>query len=104
VLAAGAGGWPRKLILVLAVGNFAAGKAISAPATDANTIFASRVLAAFGAALFSATALRVASALATLEKRCKALSTVTAGLTRATAPGAPIGTFIGGFGSWRTTL
>jgi DHA1 family inner membrane transport protein len=104
VLAAAAGGWPRKLILVLALGIFVAGNAISALATDVNTVLASRVLAGFGAALFSPTALGVASALATPAKRGKALSIVTAGLTGATALGAPVGTFIGGFGSWRTTL
>jgi predicted MFS family arabinose efflux permease len=104
VLAAVAGGWPRKLILVLALGIFVAGNAISALATDVNTVLLSRVLAGFGAALFSPTALGVASALAAPEKRGRALSIVTAGLTGATALGAPIGTFIGGFGSWRTTL
>jgi predicted MFS family arabinose efflux permease len=104
VLAAAAGGWPRKLILVLALGIFVAGNAISAMATDVNMVLASRVLAGFGAALFSPTALGVASALAAPEKRGKALSIVTAGLTGATALGAPIGTFIGGYGSWRTTL
>ncbi|WP_176332842.1 MFS transporter, partial [Caballeronia glathei] len=104
VLATVAGAWPRKLILVLALGIFVAGNAISALATDVNTVLLSRVLAGFGAALFSPTALGVASVLAAPEKRGRALSIVTAGLTGATALGAPIGTFIGGFGSWRTTL
>jgi MFS transporter, DHA1 family, inner membrane transport protein len=104
VMAAVAGGWPRKLILVLALGIFVAGNAISATATSVDTVLFSRVLAGFGAALFSPTALGVAAALAPPEKRGSALSFVTAGLTGATALGAPIGTFIGGFGSWRTTL
>ncbi|QYD72588.1 MFS transporter [Paraburkholderia edwinii] len=104
VMAAVAGGLPRKLILVVALGIFVAGNAISAVATSVDTVLFSRVLAGFGAALFSPTALGVASALAPPEKRGRALSIVTAGLTGATALGAPIGTFIGGFGSWRTTL
>jgi predicted MFS family arabinose efflux permease len=104
VMAAVAGGWPRKLLLVSALGIFVVGNAISALATDLNTVLLSRVLAGFGAALFAPTALGVASALATPEKRGRALATVTAGLTGATALGAPIGMFIGGFGSWRTTL
>jgi MFS transporter, DHA1 family, inner membrane transport protein len=104
LMAAVAGGLPRKLILVLALGIFMAGNAISAAATSADTVLFSRVLAGFGAALFSPTALGVAAALAPPEKRGRALSIVTAGLTGATALGAPIGTFIGGFGSWRTTL
>jgi DHA1 family inner membrane transport protein len=104
VMAAVAGGWPRKLLLVSALGIFVVGNAISALAMDLNTVLFSRVLAGFGAALFSPTALGVASALAAPEKRGRAFATVTAGLTGATALGAPIGVFIGGFGSWRTTL
>ena len=49
VLATVAGAWPRKLILVLALGIFVAGNAISALATDVNTVLLSRVLAGFGA-------------------------------------------------------
>jgi predicted MFS family arabinose efflux permease len=104
VMAAVAGGWSRKILLVSALGVFVAGNAISALATDLNWVLFSRVLAGFGAALFAPTALGVASALAAPEKRGRALATVTAGLTGATALGAPIGTFISGFGSWRTTL
>jgi predicted MFS family arabinose efflux permease len=104
VMAAVAGGWPRKLLLVSALCIFVAGNAISALATDLHWVLLSRVMAGFGAALFSPTALGVAAALATPEKRGRALSTVTVGLTGATALGSPIGTFIGGFGSWRTTL
>jgi predicted MFS family arabinose efflux permease len=54
--------------------------------------------------MFAPTALGVAATLASHERRGRALSTVTAGLAGATALGAPVGTFIGGFGSWRTTL
>lgn len=104
VMAAAAGNLPRKLLLVLALGIFVVGNAISALATDLNWVLLSRALAGFGAALFAPTALGVASALASPEKRGRALATVTAGLTGATALGSPIGTFIGGFGSWRSTL
>ncbi|MFC0400199.1 MFS transporter [Paraburkholderia rhizosphaerae] len=104
VMAAVTSAWPRKLVLVLALAIFVAGNAMSAVATDVHTVLLSRVLAGFGAALFSPTALGVAAALAAPEKRGRALAIVTAGLTAATALGAPIGTFIGGFGSWRTTL
>lgn len=104
VMAAVASGLPRKLLLVTALCIFVVGNAISALATDLSWVLMSRVLAGFGAALFAPTALGVASALASPEKRGRALATVTAGLTGATALGSPIGTFIGGFGSWRTTL
>jgi predicted MFS family arabinose efflux permease len=104
LMAAVAGGWPRKPLLVLALGIFVVGNAITAMATDLGTVLWSRALAGFGAALFSPTALGVASVLAAPEKRGKALATVTAGLTGATALGAPLGTFIGGLGDWRSTL
>lgn len=104
VMAAVAGSWPRKRLLVSALGIFVVGNAITALATDLHWVLVSRALAGFGAALFSPTALGVASALAAPLKRGRALATVTAGLTGATALGSPIGTFIGGFGSWRTTL
>ncbi|MDR6204112.1 MFS transporter [Paraburkholderia graminis] len=104
VMAAVAGAWPRKPLLVGALSVFVVGNAISAMATDLHWVLFARALAGFGAALFSPTALGVASALASPEKRGRALATVTAGLTGATALGSPIGTFIGGFGTWRTTL
>ncbi|VTU28856.1 Purine efflux pump PbuE [Variovorax sp. PBS-H4] len=104
VMAAVAGGWPRKVLLVAALGVFVAGNVISALATDLNTVLLSRVIAGLGAAMFAPTALGVATALAEPARRGRALATVTAGLAGATALGAPIGTFIGGFGSWRATL
>lgn len=75
IMAALAGRWPRKLLLVSALGIFVAGNVLSALATDLGVVLFSRALAA-----------------------------VTAGLTGATALGSPLGTFIGGFGGWRTTL
>ncbi|MDQ0141241.1 MFS transporter [Cupriavidus necator] len=104
VMAAVAGGLPRKLLLVSALGIFVVGNAVSALATDVHWVLMSRALAGFGAALFSPTALGVAAALASPEKRGRALATVTAGLTGATALGSPLGTLIGGFGGWRSTL
>jgi MFS transporter, DHA1 family, inner membrane transport protein len=104
VMAAVAGGWSRKFLLVTALGIFVAGNAISALATDLNTVLFSRALAGLGAAMFAPTALGVAAALGGRERRGRALSIVTAGLAGATALGSPIGTFIGGFGGWRATL
>jgi DHA1 family inner membrane transport protein len=104
VMAAVAGAWPRKFLLVCALGIFVAGNIISAVATDLNTVLASRALAGLGAAMFAPTALGVAALLGDPTRRGRALATVTAGLAAATALGAPIGTFIGGLGSWRSTL
>lgn len=104
VMAALTGGWPRKALLVSALGIFVAGNAISAVATDLNTVLASRALAGLGAAMFAPTALGVAALLVGPERRGRALATVSAGLAGATALGAPLGTFISGYGSWRATL
>ncbi|HEY4318909.1 MAG TPA: MFS transporter [Herbaspirillum sp.] len=104
IMAAVAGAWPRKLLLVCALGIFVAGNIVSAVATDLNTVLASRALAGLGAAMFAPTALGVAALLGDPARRGRALATVTAGLAAATALGAPLGTFIGGFGSWRSTL
>ena len=104
VMAAVAAGWPRKFLLVLALGIFVLGNAITALASDLNTVLLSRALAGLGAAMFAPTALGVATSLAAPERRGRALATVTAGLAGATALGAPIGTFIGGLGDWRSTL
>lgn len=104
VVAALAGSWPRKTLLVLALAIFVAGNAIGAVAGDLNTLLLTRALAGLGAAMFSPTALGVVASLVEPERRGRALSVVTAGLAGATALGAPIGTYIGGFGGWRSTL
>lgn len=104
VMAAVAGSWPRKFLLVSALGVFVAGNIITALATDLNTVLISRALAGLGAAMFAPTALGVAALLGDPARRGRSLATVTTGLAAATALGAPIGTFIGGFGTWRTTL
>jgi DHA1 family inner membrane transport protein len=50
VMAALAGGWPRKLLLVSALGIFVAGNMLSAVATDLHWVLFSRALSGFGAA------------------------------------------------------
>ncbi|UVF22577.1 MFS transporter (plasmid) [Microvirga terrae] len=104
VMAAIAARLPRKLLLVSALGIFVTGNVISALALNLNTVLVSRALAGLGAAMFAPTALGVATSISDPQKRGRALSTVTAGLAGATALGAPVGTFIGGFGTWRSTL
>ena len=64
----------------------------------------SRVLAGVGAAMFSPTATAAGASLASPERRGQALAIVIAGLSSATALGAPLGTFIGGWLGWRATM
>lgn len=104
VMAAVAGGWSRKVLLVSALGIFVVGNAISALSSGLGPMLVSRALAGLGAAMFAPTALGVAASIASPARRGSALATVTAGLAGATALGSPIGTAIGGLGTWRTTL
>lgn len=104
VIAAFAGHWPRKTLLVSALSIFVIGNVVTAVATDLATVLVSRAIAGLGAAMFSPTALGIAAVIASPERRGRALAIVTAGLAGATALGAPVGTLIGGFGGWRTTL
>jgi predicted MFS family arabinose efflux permease len=104
VMAALTGDWPRKPLLVSALGVFVLGNIGTALATDLVTVLVSRAVAGLGAAMFSPAALGIATAIVPPEQRGRALAIVTAGLAGATALGAPVGTLIGGFGSWRATL
>lgn len=104
VMAAVGGNWPRKPLLVSALGLFVIGNAITALAADLGTVLFSRALAGLGAAMFAPTALGIATAIVAPERRGRALATVTAGLAASTALGAPLGTLIGGFSGWRSTL
>lgn len=104
VMAAAAGSWSRKTLLISALGIFIVGNVTTALATDLTTVLISRALAGLGAAMFAPTAVGVAAVLGDPARRGRALATVTAGLAAATALGSPVGTFIGGLGGWRSTL
>jgi len=67
-------------------------------------VLASRLLAGLGAAMFSPTATATGASLVPPEQRGRALAIVIAGLSSATALGAPLGTFIGGWLDWRATM
>ena len=62
------------------------------------------MLAACGAAVFTPTALAVASGLAPPEERGRALSFVTGGLTVSFVIGIPLGSIIGTYSGWRMTF
>lgn len=96
--------WPRKRLLLTGMLVFVAGNAMTALAPDIGWVLASRVLAGLGAAMFSPTATATAASLVTPERRAAALAIVVAGLSSATALGAPLGTLIGGLGDWRATM
>jgi predicted MFS family arabinose efflux permease len=67
-------------------------------------LLASRMLMAVGAGLCMPTALAVAVAIASPERRGRAIALVTSGLTVATVLGVPFGTWIGNHYGWRATF
>lgn len=104
VIAAAAAHWPRKRLLLTGLAVFVLGNIITAVAPNIELVLASRLLAGLGAAMFSPTATATGASLVPPEQRGRALAIVIAGLSSATALGAPMGTFIGGWLDWRATM
>jgi MFS transporter, DHA1 family, inner membrane transport protein len=98
------GGVPRKLLILIGLGLLALGSLIGALAPDFSVVMFSRIVAAFGAALFTPTASSVAVALSAPEHRGRAIGLVFAGFTVATAFGVPLGALIGVNVGWRATF
>jgi len=104
VVAAAAANWPRKRLLLGGLAVFVLANVLTAVASSLELILASRVLAGLGAAMFSPTATATGASLVPHEQRGRALAVVIAGLTSATALGAPIGTALSAFADWRITM
>ncbi|NMO55389.1 MFS transporter [Actinoplanes sp. TBRC 11911] len=104
VIAATASHLPRKQLLIAGLVVLALGNIATATMPTYGLVLASRVVAGLGAGMFTPTATAAAAALAPAHQRGKALAIVTAGLSSATALGAPIGTAIGSQTNWQTTL
>jgi MFS transporter, DHA1 family, inner membrane transport protein len=104
VLVAVSGGVQRKLLILIGLGLLALGSLIGALAPDFSVVMFSRIIAAFGAALFTPTASSVAVALIAPEHRGRAIGLVFAGFTVATAFGVPLGALIGVNVGWRATF
>jgi MFS transporter, DHA1 family, inner membrane transport protein len=97
--------WPRRTLFLTGLGIFVAGNLLTALVPVFGVALAARAIAGFGGAMVSPTAVAAAAALAPPERRGRAISTVLAGLSAATALGAPLGTVIGSLtGNWRATM
>ena len=94
----------RKLILLLALGCFIIGNLVAATADGFTALLAARMLMAVGAGLAIPTSLAVAVAVASPDRRGRAVALVTSGLTVATALGVPLGTLIGSSFGWRAAF
>ncbi len=96
--------WPRRRVLTLGLLVFVASNAMTATAPTFGLALAGRALAGLGGAVFTPAASGVATALVPVERRGRALAVVLAGLSGATALGAPVGTLVASLGDWHATL
>jgi predicted MFS family arabinose efflux permease len=94
----------RRTVLTLALSTFIAGNLLAVVASGFALLLASRMLMALGAGLCMPTALGVSVAIATPERRGRAVALVTSGLTIATVVGVPLGNWIGSLFGWRATF
>ncbi|GAA3159284.1 MULTISPECIES: MFS transporter [Streptomyces] len=104
VVAATTAHWPRKRLLLGGLVVLAIGNVLTAVLPSYGPVLASRAVAGLGAAMFTPTASATAASLVPPEKRGRALAVVMAGLSGATALGAPLGTVIGSEVNWQATL
>ena len=104
IMATIAANWPRRRVLLLGLLAFAGSNVLTATAPTFELALAGRALAGFGGAIFVPAASAVATALVSPERRGRALAIVLAGVSGATALGAPIGTVIASLADWHTTL
>jgi predicted MFS family arabinose efflux permease len=94
----------RRSVLTLALCCFIAGNLLAVAAPTFPTLLASRMLMALGAGLCMPTALGVAVAIASPERRGRAAALVISGITVATVVGVPLGSLIGNKFGWRATF
>jgi len=94
----------RRTLLTLALCCFVAGNLLAVAAGSFPMLLVSRMLMALGAGLYMPTAIGVAVAIATPERRGRAVALVTSGITVATVLGVPLGTLIGDKFGWRATF
>src|SRR3954454_3630625 len=104
VMAVLTAGLERRRLLPVAMGGFALANLLAALAPGYAGLLAARLLLALSAATFMPAASGYAAALGGPERRGRALSMVTNGLTLAIIAGVPLGVLVGqGFG-WRATF
>jgi MFS transporter, DHA1 family, inner membrane transport protein len=96
--------WTRRRVLLVGLIVFVAGNILTATLQTFELGLISRAIAGLGGAVVTPAAGAAAAAMVSPEWRGRALAVVLAGLTAATAFGAPIGTLVGSFGDWRMTM
>ncbi|MFT3803441.1 MAG: MFS transporter [Burkholderiaceae bacterium] len=104
IIAALTAPWPRKRLLLLAQTVFVIGMLMQALGTNIEIVAGGRMVAAVGAAGYTAAATAVAATLVPAASRGQALAIVMGGFTVATMFGVPLGSLLGGLVGWRWTL
>jgi predicted MFS family arabinose efflux permease len=104
LIAALAGNWDRRTLLVAGMGVFICGIIVQATGTDFAAVAAGRVLAALGAAAYQATAYSAAGILSDDEHRARSLAIVAGGSSAALVAGLPFGILIGQAWGWRSAM
>lgn len=92
---------PLKKLLIISMLIFALSNTLSALVSSFEALFATRIIAALSAALFTPLAMAASASLVPESKRGKALAMITAGITLGLILGAPIGTWISHEFNWR---
>jgi len=101
VLAALTGTVDRRATLTVSALVFASGATWAGLSQGYFDLMAARVLMAFSAGLYSATAQATGVAIASPDHRARAIAVIVGGTTMAVAFGAPLGALVGGLVGWR---
>ncbi len=98
------GSFSRRTVLAGALALFCAGSLLSAMSWSIPMLAASRVVVAFGAALFTPLAASLAVVISPPEQRGRALAKVFGGLTLAQVIGVPLGAWLAYRFGWHSTF
>jgi predicted MFS family arabinose efflux permease len=104
VMAVLTAGMERRRLLALAIAGFSIANLLAALAPNYAGLLAARLLLALSAASFMPAASGYAAASGGLERRGRALSMVTNGLSLAIVAGVPLGVLVGQSFGWRATF
>lgn len=94
------GRWPRRTVLMTGMAMFAVAALLSAMAPSLTALLPVRVLAAFGAGIFTPVSAGVAIACSQPGRQGRSLANVFFGLTLAQVMGVPVGSFVGYTFGW----
>ncbi len=104
LIAALAGSWDRRSVLVAGMSVFICGMVAQATGTDFASVAAGRALAALGAAGYQATAYGTAGILSDDHHRARSLAIVAGGSSAALVAGLPFGILVGQMWGWRSAM